>query len=216
MNELIDYLKKEFQVEALILCGSRCVGDYKENSYWDMNAFVKNPKKINKIPKLEGVDIDCSFHSIYTKYSWKEFNKKLRFSEVVFDNKNKIANKIRNQAFKVYDKGPAKWNKKIALAKIEKVQRYENKFKDCLKYGKLGELFQRIAWHYLENTYVWWYGVRGEWEPRGQQMFEDIKKRDPKFYSHLRKIFTSTSNEEKVNALHQLHKYFFESNENSN
>jgi hypothetical protein len=114
---------------------------------------------------------------------------------------------------KEYKKGPAKWTKIYTLGRIEKVRRYENKFKDCLEDNNQAELYQRISWHFLENTYTWWYGVRGEWEPRPQQMFDDIKKRDPKFYKYLEVVFTNSANKEKVKALHKLHKYFFKSKE---
>jgi predicted nucleotidyltransferase len=216
MDKIVDHLNQGFKVQALILCGSRSVGDYKPNSDWDLKAFVKDPKKHvkeNLFPQIEGIEIDCTFHRLDTKFSWEEFGRKLRFSEVIFDNKDKIASKIRKQAMKEYSKGPAKWTKQYALGRIEKVKRYENKFKDCLKDNNQAELFQRIAWHFLENTYTWWYGVRSEWEPRPQQLFADIKKRDPQFYKYLKKIYTSTKNEEKVKALHNLHKYFFSSKE---
>lgn len=216
MDKIIDCLKNEFDVKALILCGSRSVGDYKENSDWDMKAFVKDTQKHvkeNRYPKIDGIEIDCTFHKLDSRFSWDEFGRKLRFSEIVFDNEFHIAKKVRDQAMKEYEKGPAKWTKQFALGRIEKVKRYENKFKDCLEDNNHAELFQRIAWHFLENTYTWRYGIRGEWEPRPQQMFDDIKKRDPQFYKYLQKVFTSTTNEEKVDALHQLHKYFFESKE---
>jgi predicted nucleotidyltransferase len=99
MDKIIKHLKEKFNVEALILCGSRSVGDYKENSDWDMKAFVKDPNKYikeNKFPKLDGIEIDCTFHELNTKFSWDEFGRKLRFSEVIFDNKSQIAKKIKD------------------------------------------------------------------------------------------------------------------------
>lgn len=216
LKKISKYLTEEFNVEALILCGSRYVGDYKKHSDWDVKAFVRNPQDISRHkqpPRLDGIDLECTFHSIHTHFSWEEFGLKLRFSGIVFDNEEQSAKRVRDQAHSEYAKGPKKWSAYYALGRIERVKRYEQKFRDCLESNNHHELFQRIAWHFLENTYTWWYGVRGEWEPRPQQIFEDIKKRDPQFYSYLEIIFTSTNNEQKVAAFRDLHKYFFASEE---
>lgn len=212
LDRISAYLRDEFDAQALILCGSRHVGDYKPHSDWDVKAFVEDPQKHikeNRFPQLPGVDIDCTFHTLDTQFSWDEFGLKLRFSEVVFDNDDGIARKVRDQAQEEYAKEPQKWSLFYALGRIEKAKRYEAKFQDLLEEGNHAELFQRIAFHYTENTYTWWYGARQEWEPRPQAMFKDLQARDPEFYRHLSRVFTSTDNEEKVRALHDLHEHFF-------
>ena len=85
---------------------------------------------------------------------------------------------------------------------------------DCFDSGEDAEAHQRLAYFFLENTYSWWYGVRAEWEPRPQQMFEDMKNRDPEFYSHLERVFAdNATNRERFAAFKDLHDYFFASKE---
>ena len=72
IEKIVSYLKKEFKVEALILCGSRSVGDYKENSDWDLKAFVKNKSNVRKIPSLDGIsNLDCVFFNMLLEESKK-------------------------------------------------------------------------------------------------------------------------------------------------
>tara|TARA_Y100000034_G_C6844521_1_gene382417 strand:- start:5 stop:295 length:291 start_codon:yes stop_codon:yes gene_type:complete len=84
------------------------------------------------------------------------------------------------------------------------------KFEDNLNDKKYGELFLRISWHYSENIIDWWFGIRQEWSLRPQEAFPYIKKKDPKFYKQLEKVFSDKTNyKTKIQAFKELHKLLF-------
>jgi hypothetical protein len=210
MEKIIKYLESEIGAQAIILCGSRSVGDYKENSDWDMKVLTT--KEIDFMPYLEGYDLDFSCHDPNTHFSWEEFGWKLRFCEVITDTPSKDAQRIVNEAREYYAKGPKPWSVEYAKFRKNKVIRYEKKFADCIKHKDWFQLHQRLAWHFLENTYTWWYGIRGEWEPRPQQLMKDLHKRDPHFATLLKQIVDpKTTDIERVEFFRELHKNFFAS-----
>ena len=217
-EKVIEFLIKEYDAKAIIFVGSRAVGDFKPNSDWDIWVFSD---KKNRIPayklqpkyNLENEDLDLYFASTKQKFDYGFFGVKLRFNKIVYDPK-KIAKNIISNANKFYSKGADKWTKQYAIWRIDKVKRYENKFKDLLIDKNYLELYDRIANAVLETTFTWWYGVRGEWLPRPQQMFSDLKKRDKKFYDYLKKISDNeTTQIERIEILKKLHRYFFNSKE---
>jgi len=208
-KEIINFLKNK-GAKAIILVGSRAVGDYDKKSDWDMFIFSKNKTEPTKF-KEENLDITTL--PLNTKYSWEIFGLKLRFHRIILDTKGRLAKKIVNSAFKLYKKGPKKWSKKYAFGRIEKAERYSNKFVFLLKKKRYNHLFLRICWHFTENSINWWFGIRKEWPLRPQQAFGYIKKKDPEYYKQLKRIFSETSYKEKINAYKKLHKIFFESKE---
>ena len=210
MNKITAYLQKEIGAQAIILCGSRSVGDYKENSDWDMKVFTT--LDFDFIPYLEGYDLDFSCHPPKVQFTFEEFGWKLRFCEVILDTPNKDAQRLIDEAHEFYAKGPKPWTVEYAIFRHNKVTRYEKKFKDCIEARDWFQLHQRLDWHFLENSYTWWYGIRKEWEPRPQQMMKDLKKRDPEFANILELITQpETSDLERVKLFRQLHKNFFAS-----
>ncbi len=215
-KKVIDFLVNEYSAEAILFVGSRAIGDFKQNSDWDIWVFTNQKNKIPayKLQKrydLENEDLDLYFASTKQIFDWNIFGVKLMFNKIVYDPKG-IAKKIVEKAKRVYEKGPSKWERQYALWRIDKVKRYENKFKDLLKEKNYLELYERIANAVLETTFVWWYGIRKEWPPRPQKMFSDLKKRDLKFYNYLKKISSNkTSQKKRIKLLRRLHRYFFSS-----
>ncbi len=215
MDKITTFLKKEIDVLAIILCGSRSVGDYKENSDWDMKVLTI--KEFEFSPHLEGYDLDISCHAPHTHFSFEEFGWKLRFCEIVFDTPENDAQRIIDEAHAFYEKGPEPWSINHAITRQDKVIRYEKKFADCIKQGDWFQLHQRLNWHFLENSYTWWYGIRKEWEPRPQQIIQDLKKRDPEFAIILEEIAKpETSDLERVQLFYRLHQQFFASKQYQN
>lgn len=215
-KNVVDFLKKEYNAKAIIFVGSRATGDFKKNSDWDIWVFTnkKNTRLSYKMKEkygMEDYDLDLYFASPKQKFTWKKFGIKFRFHKIVYDPYG-IAKEIVKKALKEYSKGPEKWTKQYALNRIEKVKRYENKFNDLINEKNYPELYKRLADHFLENTYVWWYGVRGEWVPRPQQMFDDLKKRDKKFYNYIKRFSSdNTTQKQRVKIIKNLHRYFFNS-----
>ena len=215
-KQVVEYLKDSYKAEAILFVGSRAVGDFKPNSDWDIWVFtnIKNSKQDKKIREkygLEKEDIDLYLASPKQNFEWGVFRNRLRFHKIVYDPKG-IAKNLIKQANKVYKKGPEKWTKLFTLHRISKVRRYENKFKDLLNEKNYLELYERLADAILETTYVWWYGVRGEWLPRPQQMYPDLKKRDKQLYNLLKKISDNkTTQIERVKILKKIHRDFFNS-----
>ena len=83
MDKISTFLRNEIDAQSIILCGSRSVGDYKENSDWDM--VVLTSKDFEFSPHLEGYDLDFACYHPDTHFSFEEFGWKLRFCEVIFD-----------------------------------------------------------------------------------------------------------------------------------
>jgi len=119
MKKIRTYLENELGAEAIILCGSRSVGDYKENSDWDLKILVEQETDSQEI--LEGYDLDCSTHHVSTSFSFEEFGLKLRFCEIINDTPSKDAQRIINEAHEFYNKGPKPWTKDHALDRKKKV-----------------------------------------------------------------------------------------------
>jgi predicted nucleotidyltransferase len=71
MNKISLFLRQEIGAQALILCGSRSVGDYKNNSDWDMKILTS--KEFEFSPHLEGYDFDISCHDPQTHFTFEEF-----------------------------------------------------------------------------------------------------------------------------------------------
>ncbi|MHA1111967.1 MAG: hypothetical protein ACTSRE_12745 [Promethearchaeota archaeon] len=210
MDKITTFLQKEIDAQAIILCGSRSVGDYKENSDWDMKVLTT--KNFEFSPHLEGYDLEISCHNPNINFSFEEFGWKLRFCEVILDTTNKDAHRIVKEAHQYYKNGPKSWSLNYAITRQDKIRRYEKKFADCIKHEKWFELHQRLNWHFLENSYTWWYGIRGEWEPRPQNLMQDLKKRDPSFANILERITNpETSDLERVKLFQKLHKNYIAS-----
>ena len=85
------------------------------------------------------------------------------------------------------------------------------KFIDNYDDKKFGELYLRFCWHYTENVIDWWFGIRQEHKLRPQQTFPYIKKKDPKFYRQLKRVFDETNYKVKIDAFKKMHKLLFES-----
>ena len=56
MNKIRLFLEKELEAQAVIISGSRSIGDYKENSDWDI--YILTEKDVEFIPKLEGYQLE--------------------------------------------------------------------------------------------------------------------------------------------------------------
>jgi len=122
------------------------------------------------------------------------------------------AQRIVDQAQEVRKKGPETWTLNRTITRKDKVERYANKLKNCIETENWFELHQRLNWHFLENSYSWWYGIRREWEPRQQELMGDLKTRDPEFASILENIVNpKTTDLERVELFHKLHTNFLNS-----
>lgn len=210
MKIIQEHLENKYNAQAIILAGSRCHGDYKEDSDWDI--YVLTEKDIEFHPILDGYQLDIYCLDPDENYSFDKHGWKLFDSEVILDNSKGDAQRIITQAEKFRKKGPKSWTLNHAITRKDKVERYENKFKNCIDSESWFELHQRLNWHFLENSYSWWYGVRGEWEPRPQKIMDDLSRRDPEFASLLSKIVESqTTDLERVELFHQLHENFLNS-----
>lgn len=214
LDRISAYLRAEFDARAIVLCGSRAAGDAKPGSDWDFKAFVADPERHvrdDRWPELDGVDIDCTFHALDASFSFAEFGLKLRVARIVFDETG-VAERVMDEAQRAYARGPEPWTRHYARARRLKVRRYEAKFRDLLAVDNVLELRQRLAWCFLEMTYAWWYGVRAEWEPRPQRMFDDLAERDPEFHELLLAAAAEgVSDAERVERFAELHRCFFSS-----
>ena len=196
-KEIIKFLKKRYNAKAIVITGSRAYGDYKPNSDWDIYVFTD--KKYRKetddefyasFPdSLKGENLDLYKHYLGRKEYPDKMYRNFRYSKIVLDTKNGFAKKLKKRSQKIYSKKPKKWTKTYAQGRVYKAERYMKKFIDNYDDKKFGELYLRFCWHYTENVIDWWFGIRQEHKLRPQQTFPYIKKKDPKFYRQLKRVF---------------------------
>ncbi|MHA1829184.1 MAG: nucleotidyltransferase domain-containing protein [Candidatus Heimdallarchaeaceae archaeon] len=214
-EKVIEYLKKEYDAEAIVFLGSRAVGDFKPRSDWDVLLLtdkknIKDERYTKGKYGLQDEDFDLYIYPTNVKFSFEKFGLKLRFNKIVYDPK-KLGKRLINSAMKFYSKGP-KVTKEWCLGRKDKATRYMKKFEDNLNDKKEEELFLRICWHYSENIIDWWFRFRKEWPLRPQQAFDYIKKKDPRFYFQLKRVYSDkTSYSNKINAFKKMHEMLFNS-----
>ncbi len=210
MKIIRHHLETEYDAQAIILSGSRSCGDYKEDSDWDI--YIMTEKDIQFHPGLEGYHLDIYCLHPEDNFSFDKLGWKLFFCEIICDTPKGDAQRIVNQAQEFRKRGPKPWSLNHAITRKDKVERYSNKLKNCIESESWFELHQRLNWHFLENSYTWWYGIRNEWQPRPQNIMDDLSKRDPQFASILKKIVDSrTTDLERVDLFHKLHQNFLNS-----
>lgn len=221
IKAVVEFLKKIYKAEVIIIVGSRAVGDYQKTSDWDIyifsnkKPFKKTPQKFRSwLPKaIKKEDLDIYVNSFDKKSYPNKLYRDLRNSTVILD-KNNFGKKLREEAIKIYKKGPKKWTKEYTLWRVNKSQRYMKKFKELIKVKNYLELSLRIADYFDENLIEWWFGMRQKFRLRPQQAFLYIKKNDLKFYKQLKIIVSDKkSYKEKINAIDKCNKILFESKE---
>ena len=199
-----------YDAQVIILAGSRSSGDYKEDSDWDI--YILTEKEFETHPILEGYQLDIYCLHPEDDFSFDKLGWKLFHCEVICDTPNRDAQRIIDQAQEFRKIGPEPWSLNRALTRKDKVERYANKLRNCIKSENWFELHQRLNWHFLENSYSWWYGIRTEWEPRPQKMMEDLGNRDPEYASILKKLVDPNITDlERVELFAQLHENFLSS-----
>ena len=210
MKIIRKHLETELDAQAIILAGSRSHGDYREDSDWDI--YIITTKEFDEHPILEGYQIDVYCLHPDDNFSFDKLGWKLFDSDIICDTPRGDAQRLVNQAEEFRKKGPKPWTLNYAKTRKDKVGRYANKLRNCIESESWFELHQRLNWHFLENSYTWWYGIRGEWEPRPQRIMEDVRKRDSEFASLLGKIVEPTTTDfERVDFFHKLHQNFLNS-----
>ncbi len=222
LQAIVEFLKQRYQARAIILVGSRAIGDHCPGSDWDIYVFTdkKFPRETpndfyGALPEsLKDEDIDVYKNSMDAKTFPDKLWRDLRVSEVVLDTKDGFARKLRKKALALYKKGPAPWTRAYAQGRVYKAQRYMKKFEDNLKQKNFAELFLRISWHYSENIIDWWFGIRQEFPLRPQRAFPHIKEHDPVFYKQLQRVVSEkTTYRIKIQAFKKMHDLLFSSKE---
>jgi len=218
MNELVSYLIKTYDAKAVILTGSRAIGDNKEDGDYDIFILSNTKKKqelyfkFKRNPKFRNIDLDLYIKPLNTIFNYEEYGLKLMYSKILYDPLG-LAKRLLKDAKRFYDKGPKMWSKNHALSRIDKSERYIKKIKSCHKSKLYGELMMRISWHYTENIINWWFGIRNLWPMRPQQAFNYIKEYDAAFYSALLKIYSETNYATKIKGFEDAHRLLFNSKE---
>jgi predicted nucleotidyltransferase len=221
IKAVIEFLKKRYGAEVIIIVGSRAVGDHKKTSDWDIYIF-SNKKPFKKTPQefrswlpklLKEEDLDVYVNSFDKKSYPDKLWRDLRNSVVLLD-KNNFGKKLREEVIRRYKKGPKKWTREYALWRIDKSKRYMKKFNELIKEKNYLELSLRIGYYFDENLIEWWFGLRREFRLRPQEAFPYIKKKAPRFYGQLRIIVSDKKSfREKINAIRKCNKILFESKE---
>tara|TARA_Y100000310_G_scaffold264138_1_gene274697 strand:+ start:129 stop:923 length:795 start_codon:yes stop_codon:yes gene_type:complete len=217
-KRIATYLKENFGAKAIILTGSRFVGDYEEDSDWDMFVFTEHLKlgqaRISIAErfgpaKIEGeTKLDIYWLPHTQKFDWNVFWLKLRYATIILDT-DEIAKSVIDEAKKVYDKGSEKWSDAKFEGEKNRSLGYLKKMNNLIKKDKNGECFKRLCWYYAEYLFDWWFSLRQEWPLRPGQAFDYIKEKDPNFYKQVEQIYSDTTIRQKVDACEKIHQILF-------
>jgi predicted nucleotidyltransferase len=215
-KDIIQLSKELYNATAVILVGSRAVGDYYPESDWDVMIFSPLLKKkevgreysralrekrggIN----IPGVTVDTMFFPSSIQFSFQVFDKKLRYARVLYDAKGR-AKSLMIDAKRFYKKGPTILTQFQVDLRRRKCEGYVTKMQHLLKAKKYYELAERCGWFLNEMIVPYWFDLRGEWDLRPQQTMAHIQKRDLLFYRWLQRFVGECNYRTKVGVAKKM------------
>lgn len=208
LESLVEFLKKSYNPEAIILAGSRASGKYRKSSDWDFTILVKK-SPIERRQMVDGQYLDIRFielplpedYELWTTWSPYKYNK------IVLDNEEKLAQRIVENTNKAYQQGPKPLasvelqNRKQRLAKlVDKL--FEITDDPELSMFYLGQMYFSIILRY-------WFELRQEWAVTVYEALPYIKDADPKYFESLSIIAGNSSLLSKANAAKVIYEQLF-------
>lgn len=190
-DKIIEYLKNEYDPEAIILAGSRVTGHELKDSDWDL--WLLNSAKKSKAGFLKFED---EFLDVTIK-DWPEEDKffsipygPLYPSKVLFAKSEERAKELIKRTKEAYNQGPLDLYKDSVMSRFSKLTRWLGKIKQNVD-NPLVEFF--YAGYFYEVCLRAWFEVQNKWPVSPKQGLEKIKDDDPDFYDLLESFHKSSS-----------------------
>ena len=192
-NEIISFLKKRYQPNAIILTGSRARGEAKKLSDWDINIYINRKKRLRgEYLKFKGQYLDISIYPVsFSRKQVIENNYGPLSSagfRVLYDKSNGELSKAIDRTKKKFEKGSLTIERKAAYKdQYETLQRLIKKIENYEKVDELQYIYSSTFYDFIPQYY---FETRNMWAPDPISALNYFKVNDKTFLkllNHLRK-----------------------------
>ena len=205
-EEIITYLKEEYNPQAIILHRSRAKGMAGENSDWDFFLLDKKEKKITPEQyKGEALDIQRIDPHLPKDEIVDEHGPVFLEADLVYDTKS-IGKEFLAKAQLAAKAGPDLSDDEINRRK-NYLLRYLNRMRD--RQDQPGAFFYYVCSFYAAAIQYWYEVLQDEWGEPIYKAVSQIEKRDPEYSTLLKKLREDNSPKDKINTAEQIFNYLF-------
>lgn len=189
-QKIIDYIKSEYQPEAILLGGSRMKGTATEKSDWDL--FLIGSKKENGgFLEFEGQRLDV------TLKSWPDENSPLTIPtgplwpiRVLSDSSQGKLEKVLRTTEEYFRKGPMILYKDKVLGRLQKLDSWKRKIE---KYADTPMVEFVYAGVFYEIAIQVWLELQNTWSLAPVEALSIIQEKNQGFYDSLNSFMSSSS-----------------------
>jgi predicted nucleotidyltransferase len=193
-SKIIEYIKTEYDPEAVLLGGSRMKGRETEKSDWDL--FLIAPRKGKKgFVEFEGERLDVVFKS------WPDDNKVLTIPtgplwpiKVVFDRSEGRLEKLLEKTKENFLEGPWIQHKELILERMQKMDSWKRKMEKYVTNPMVEFVFAGVFYEIAIQT---WCEVHDMWSQSPAEALPIIEEKEKSFYDML-SGFVSSSGSQRV------------------
>ena len=193
-SKIIEYIKSEYNPEAILLGGSRMKGKEIEKSDWDL--FLIGPRKGEKgFVEFEGQRLDVVFKP------WPDDDKALTIPtgplwpiKVVFDQSEGRLQKLLERTEAQFMKGPWVLHKELILERMQKMDSWKRKMEKYVTVPMVEFVYAGVFYQIGIQT---WFEVHNMWSQSPAEALPIIEEKDKSFYDML-SAFISSSGSRRV------------------
>ena len=205
-DKIAEYCRSTYDVQILLLIGSRATGMARQGSDWDLITFVNELPESSTVHEKFGDELlDIVFIKLPVSpqfiidTAWSP----VPAVEVLQDQKG-LGAAIAKRTEAAYQKGPSPLGAKEIKTKHLRLERFTQK---VLNAPTRSEAFYYLAFIYSNMITQIWFQLQGEWPQPIYQALETIKKRDLKLYTALEEL---TDPEQQTKVLKNLPSILFQ------
>ena len=208
-NEIVKYLKDKYEPQAIILHGSRAKGGAVEHSDWDF--FLLDEEKKDIRPEQyngESLDIQRVDPNLEKEEIVDTYGPEFLGAEVVYDFDG-VGEDFLHKAQSAAEDGP-ELSKKDIESRRNYILRYLHRMQD--RKHKPGAFFWYVSEFYVKAMQYWYELLHDEWAEPEYKAIDEIKERDPEYFSLLKVLYRHNSAEEKIEAAQEILDILFSEN----
>ncbi len=211
IDRILEHIVNLYHPLAVILYGSRAVGDNTPHSDWDLYLIV-DQKKDSLFGQQIAMFLDQSLDIVFVTHEVDaldivvEFDNTLVSARVVFD-PHGIGKSLLDRASKTYLSGRNLCQKDI-VARREYLTKLQGRLEDHK--GNPALFFMRSSQFYREAIRAWYEILHNRWQSFLSQALKEIKSADPDFHSLLETIHNSGFSETKLVATRSILEHLFQ------
>lgn len=191
-DKIIEFLKREYDPEVILLAGSRARGKETDKSDYDLFLLGAN-KENGGFLEFEGARLDVTFKQ------WPDENKPLTIPygplwpvKVLLDNSQGKLQKLLTKTQEDFDKGPLALYTGGISGRFERLDSWRGKIE---KYGDNPMVEFYYAGIFYEIAIRLWFEVRNKWPLTPSEGLPVIEAEDKEFYDLLVSFMSSGSSE---------------------